>query len=209
MVQAFPYLREGKIYQIVEPHPVTLYFNGAQFFLKHIQEWKEKLFLEIGKPLNEINLSKELDAVYTFFSNFSMFTTFLYNSLETFANYAIPAAYVVKKITQRNTLIWDKSQIQRDYPTDRKLWEVLPDALNKAFDKQREKSLKAVVAQLKVCRDDIAHTKHGGSGRDNAYKTMFINALEFDCETAIEAAAEIINFYEPNLIEECGCGSTH
>jgi hypothetical protein len=34
-------------------------------------------------------------------------------------------------------------------------------------------------------------------------------ALEFDYNVAISTVAEIINFYEPNLIEECGCGVDH
>jgi hypothetical protein len=86
LIQTFPFTKDGNTYHIIEPHPITLYFNGAQFFLKHLDERKELLLLEIEKPIMGLDVRKQLDATYTFFSNFSMFTTFLYNSLEAFVN---------------------------------------------------------------------------------------------------------------------------
>ena len=209
LIQTFPFIKDGVVYQVVEPHPVTLYFNGAQFFIKHVSERRALLLLEIEKPIYGLDVRKQLDALYTFFSNFAMFTTFLYNSLETFVNYVIPDDYRFEVVGKRNTEIYNKSQIQRNLPTDRKLWEVLPDVFGKKFDNEREKYLKNTVLKLKECRDEITHTKYGGDSYPNGYKKLFTRALEFDCEGTLNAIAEVINFYEPNLIEECGCGVDH
>lgn len=208
-IQTFPFIKNGTTYHIIEPHPVTLYFNGAQFFLKHINERKALLLLEVEKPVLGLDVRKQLDATYTFFSNFAMFTTFLYNSLEAFVNYIIPENFEFKIEGRRNTEIWNKDQIQRHFPTERKLWEVLPAVFNKSFEKSKETSFRNIILMLKNCRDEITHTKHGGDSYPNAYKKIFIMALEFDYDVAINTVAEIINFYEPNLIEECGCGVSH
>ncbi len=208
-IQTFPFTKDGVVYHIIEPHPITLYFNGAQFFLKHINERKALLLLEIEKPILGLDVRKQLDATYTFFSNFTMFVTLLYNSLEAFVNYIIPEDYEFKVEGKRNTEIWNKDQIQRHFSTEKKLWEVLPVVFGKSFDKSKEGAFRKIVLKLKDCRDEITHTKHGGDSYPNAYKKIFIMALEFDYNAAIYTVAEIINFYEPSLIEECGCGVDH
>jgi hypothetical protein len=208
-IQTFPFTRNGNTYHIVEPHPVTLYFNGAQFFLKHLNERKTLLLMEIEKPIMGLDVRKQLDATYTFFSNFSMFATFLYNSLEAFVNYIIPEKFEFKVEGKRNTEIWNKDQIQRHFSTEKKLWEVLPIVFDRHIEEVKEKDFRKTILKLKDCRDEITHTKYGGDSHPNGYKKLFVMALEFDYNAALSAVAEIINFYEPNLIEECGCGVDH
>ncbi|MGZ5245371.1 MAG: hypothetical protein ACXWD4_15725 [Bacteroidia bacterium] len=53
------------------------------------------------------------------------------------------------------------------------------------------------------------HTKAIGANGSNFYKTLFTMSLDFKYNKALQAVREFINFYEPNLIEDCDCKNSH
>ena len=204
LIQAFPYKSSKATVFIPEPHPVVLYFNGAQNFAKHIKTSKESFFA----ALDNTDVQKDLDALYTFFSNITIGTTFLYNALEAFMNLKVPNDYQYTKEKAEFTQTFDKSQIQRHLMFQEKIKQVIPDITGKYFHREHG-HLYDTLERLKKCRDEIIHTKNYSAGHPTPYKQLFTIALDFDYEDALAATAFYINFYELGLIEECGCGKDH
>ncbi|MGI4740268.1 MAG: hypothetical protein ACRYG7_34280 [Janthinobacterium lividum] len=208
LIQAFPYKSSKATCFIPEPHPVVLYFNGAQNFAKHIKVSKESFFA----ALDNTDVQKDLDALYTFFSNITIGTTFLYNALEAFMNLKVPNDYQYTKKKSDCTQTFDKNQIQWHLTFQEKLKQVIPDITGKYFHREYGHlydRLDDRLEHLKECRDEIIHTKNYFAGHPTPYKRLFTIALDFDYEAALIATASYINFYEPELIEECGCGKDH
>lgn len=205
LIQCFTYQGEKAGYAIPEPHPVVLYFNAAQTYMKHVQESREKLFSELNTPTLA---SKQLDAFYTYFSLITLYTTFLYNALEAFMNSAIPDEYEHRRDNNRQTELLNKEQIQRFSNFDEKIKIIIPKATGKKFLADYPSQYDTLL-KLKICRDEIIHTKMYASPSQNPYKKLFTIALDFDYESAIFAVRNYINYYEPNLIEDCNCGREH
>ena len=50
------------------------------------------------------------------------------------------------------------------------------------------------------------HVKMNPGIKFGSYRTFIETAFKFDFERALRNTQELINFYEPGLIEECNCG---
>lgn len=62
-----------------------------------------------------------------------------------------------------------------------------------------------MIWSLKAFRDSIIHTKQNPD-QSSYFKLMKI-ALDFKYDTALESVAKFMNFYKPDYIVECDCGS--
>jgi hypothetical protein len=205
-IQAFPYSGHGFSGFIPEPHPVVIYFNGAQNYYKHLADSKQRLFDELTSPIP--NLNGQLNSYYSYFSHVTLYTSFLYNALEAFINHIIPANYEYKKDGIKSTESFNQEQIQRHVQLKEKVKIVIPLITGKSFPVTHGHQYDLLL-KLKTCRDEIVHTKKFSSSRPTPYKQLFTLALDFDYEGTIHAVKDYINFYEPNLIEICGCGKDH
>lgn len=206
LIQMFSYQGKDAGYFIPEPHPVVLYFHGAQNYLSHVKEGREKLFAQLNAT--PATPQKILDAFYAHFGHITLYTTFLYNALEAFINFSIPEGYEHRRVRTDKTELLSKEQIQRHSTFQEKIKEVIPGATGKKFHQDYASKYETLL-KLKECRDEIIHTKTYGNIQSNPYKKLFVMALDFDYLAAIWAVRDYINYYEPNLIEDCNCGKEH
>ena len=202
LIQGFMYNDKSSNIFIPAAHPIVIYFNAAQNYLAKVYEYKEKLLIILNDQLSIAE--NQRDAVYTYFSLATLFTTSLYNSLEAFMNYIIPEKY---EYYIKNKKI-NKQYIQRHSIFKDKIEFIVPLATNKDFVKIFGDKY-VVIKGLKEYRDEVMHTKAYSDIHSNPYRKLFVMALDFDYEAAIWAVRDYINFYEVNLIEDCNCGKDH
>lgn len=181
---------------IPEPHPVVLYFNAAQSFYQRVEESRRHLFehLESSQP----NVNSQLNALYVFFSYMTAYTTFLYNTIESFMNISIPIDYKYKRIKNTQTEILDQKQIQRFAKFEEKIKSIIPEIKGKIFHIEMPQEYNYIL-KLKECRDEIIHTKN--SPDPAPYGHLFNLALDFNYKDSISSVMTYINYYEPDLIE--------
>lgn len=206
IIQTFKYVNNEKVFFIQEPNPIVIYFDTARHFHKTIYKDKSELFKNLtilGNNVNAVNGN-----FYLYFSNICSYTIFLFLSIEAFINKTIPNDYEYKKkIQNKKTELYDNYQIQRGIDFLEKIKIVLPDAVGKNFV-QKFSHKYDLIKNLKDFRDEIVHTKSfEGKESPNFYKDLFVKSLDFEHDKTMLAVRDFINFYEPNLIEECQCGS--
>ena len=116
-------------------------------------------------------------------------------TLESFANRIIPENYQYLNKTGNNVI-----------PTiTYKLNNVLPKIKNIDFQVRKNRKYNICIDTLIKLRNDIIHLKPTGK-TNTGYKGVYRDLLNFDFEKTILSVRTFINFYEPNLIEECECG---
>ena len=86
-----------------------------------------------------------------------------------------------------------------------KVETILPKVTGKDFIKSFPDEW-AIINELKIFRDMIVHLKNDHLYGPNIFKPVFQKALSIDFNSTIWKVKDFINFYEPNLIEECNCG---
>lgn len=97
-------------------------------------------------------------------------------------------------------------QIQRTLSIQEKIEKVIPLFTKKSFHIEQSEIYKQL-EKFKLFRDEIVHTKSMENMEgSNFYRSLFRNALDFDYHLTLYSVRDFINFYEPNLIEECDCG---
>lgn len=204
VIQGFFYEHNKKTYCIPEPNPITIYFDIAQANLKHIHQARATLLVELSK--SNANASAILNYSHTYYSVTSVYIIFLFTALEAFINYHIPDDYSYNKEDNRGVkLTYDKEAIQRNLSFDEKLKDVIPAITGKYFHKEAAHKYDHIYKLLKL-RDNIMHTKVEITSSPNIYKGLFCSLLDFPYEKVILSARDFINYYSPNLIEECQCG---
>lgn len=208
IIQTFKYINKEKVYIIPEPDPIIIYFDTARHFHKSIEKHKSDLFIKLSSP--GYNVYAVNGDFYSYFSNVSSYVTFLFLAIEAFINKTIPNYYEYRKqISNKKTEVYDNYQIQRGIEFLDKIKIVLPDALGKNFVQEFSHKYD-LIKKLKEFRDEVVHTKsYQGKGSPNFYKDLFVTSLDFEHDNTLLAVRDFINFYEPNLIEECECGSDH
>jgi len=206
LVQAFHYRSNNVNYFIPEPNPIVIYFETGRHYYKYTQPTREALFKELDKE--DWNVYQVQTRIYNFYANGSSCVTFLFTALEAFINKLIPHDYTYSKVNNGETEIYDQVKIQRYLSFYEKVKLVLPDITNKAFHIQHGHKFESI-KKLKYFRDEIMHTKLINKTTFLFYRDLFTTALDFNYETAIYAARDFINYYEPNLIEECECGKDY
>jgi hypothetical protein len=153
---------------------------------------------------NDKLTENSLKFFYDFFGISSSFVVLLMTALEAFVNQKIPADYKYQKIeANKFTKVYDNEQIQRWISLDEKIQEILNKITNQSFTKHFPNK-QIFIDNLKDLRDSIIHTKSGLAFEN--YTELFKKTLNFKYNDAIEAVRDFINYYEPNLIEQCSCG---
>lgn len=205
LVQTFKYVNDGNVFLIPEPDPIIIYFDTARHFHKTIDQRKSDLFSKLSSQ--GFNFNAVHGDFYWYFSTACNYAIFLFLSIEAFVNKTIPNDFEYRKqIQNRKTELYDKNQIQRSIEFLEKIKSVLPTATNKNFVQEFAHKYE-LIKKLKEFRDEIVHTKSfEGKSSPNFYEKLFVTSLDFEFEETLFAARDFINYYQPDLIEECKCG---
>jgi len=195
---SFQYKNQTKI--IPEPDPILVYFHAAYLNYIQIEEKKQ----EILDKLSEHKLSEVMiNELYGFFSVTSSFVILLFTAIEALTNRCIKKDFIYKKINNRRTELYTKTQIEKYFPFDEKIDEVLPDATGKNFKKHFPMKY-SHINNLKDFRDMIAHTKEADD--DSTYDYLYKKALTFLYTDTLDAAKDFCNYYvADDFIVECPC----
>ena len=203
MIQTFKYQRNKKVFFIPEPNPIVIYFSIAQQYIKHLTNAKADLLLSVDTKSQDVGHS--INKVYHFVATTSICATFLFNAIEAFINLLIPEDYIYVRQGPKSTEHFTKEQIQRNLSFEEKVKQVIPSVTDKSFVAQYGHIYERV-NKLKLLRDEITHTKTDVASKPNWYEKLYTELLNFDFEKALHASRDYINFYQPDLIEECRCG---
>lgn len=190
VIFGFDFLHNGQKLLLPEINPVTIYFSNAVMSSIKITKYKKIL-------LSNIKIGNiQTHAFGDFFQLAFNCIINLQSSIETFANLII----------QKNEYtFYDKKQKPRKANIHDKLDIALPIIFAKNFEldfKEEYTSIKSLI----LLRNDLIHLKPYTESTNTKYKIPYREVIEFNFDKAIEATQEFINYYQPNLIEECNCG---
>lgn len=202
IIYGFKYNSINSTYFIPEPNPIVIYFETARFNYRQISNLKDKLFEELN--LLKPNAYKTLDNFHVFFIHASISATFMFNAIEAFINGLIPKDYKYSKVLERKTEVYDVFQIQKYLQFEEKIKNVVPEIKNNSFHVQHSHKYDKII-KLKDFRDEIVHTKSYSDPKSNYYQKLYSTSLDFDYKNTLLAVRDFINYYEPNLIQECKC----
>jgi hypothetical protein len=200
IIQAFRFSDGKNNIVIPEPNPIVMYFELARFNYKHISTTKTKLYANLGNPTQTLN------HFFHFFQISSIVSTFLFMSIEAFINSKLPLDIVYSRQNHRNTTSFNRSQIQTEISFEEKIKQVLPEFTGKSFASEYGHKYETI-SRLKKLRDEITHTKGQIGGVPINYQDLYTMALNFNYTNALLHTKDFLNFYEPNLIEECSCSN--
>lgn len=205
LIQTFKYVKDNKTFLIPEPDPIVIYFDTARLYHKTINERKTNLFKQLQVINNIVAVNGDF---YWYYSTVCNYVIFLFLAIEALINKIIPMDYEYKKPVQdKKVELYNKFQIQRHIEFIEKIKNVLPDALGKSFVVEQTHKFEDI-KKLKLFRDEIVHTKsHEAEMVQNYYEDLYTLSLDFDFDKTLKSAQDFINFYQPNLIEECSCGN--
>mgnify|MGYP003402744153 FL=1 len=205
ILQTFKYVQNNKIFLIPEPDPIIIYFDTARSFHKTINKKKTDLFSKLSN--HDKNFVSVNGNFYWYFSTVCNYIIFQFLSIEAFINKSIPKDFVYNKsIQNKRTEVYDSYQIQRNIEFLEKIKIVLPQVTGKNFVKEFSHKYE-LIKKLKEFRDEIIHTKSfNGKSSPNFYEDLYVTSLDFEFDKTLLAAKDFINYYQPNLIEECNCG---
>lgn len=194
VVYGFDYLHNGKKRMLVEINPVTIFFANSVMSYGMLGSYKEILLSqspEIGKKGEPINLSHS----GMFFQLAINCIINIQATLESLANRIIPENYHYL----------DKTGNPVNRTVTYKLNNVVPQIKQINFQKKKHRKHNIAIDKLIKLRNDIIHLKPIGE-TNTGYKGVYRDLLDFDYSKTIIAVKTFVNFYEPNLIEECPCG---
>lgn len=203
IIKCFKYDSKKGPLLIPEPDPVLVYFNTAQINYRVIETMGVRrdliALLERFKDMTPI-----MHNLYDFHSHSSSFAVFCFMAMESFVNKMIPDGHSIRVPGKLRTEEYDVQQIQQ-MELMKKIREVLPSVTSKNFlidhgDKYQ------ILNQLKTFRDEVVHTKKQVND-STYYQKLFVTALNFDYSTTLYTVRDFINYYKPDLIEECNCGA--
>ena len=196
LIYGFDYrYKQDKIF-IPELNPITVFFSNASMSLKKLNEFRDKLF---NDSLSMKDFHKDVD-LKLFGSFFQLSSNCLFNlqaSLESFANWIIPDGY---KIIDKNSEEIFKPSLTH------KLFTTLPELKEKKFKKHNRRG-NFVLVKIIELRNDIVHLKPIKDKTNTKYKKIYRKLLRFNFADGIDVVRDYINFFEPNLIEDCVCGN--
>ena len=199
---AFIYNRNGKHIPVPLPDFTLVYYD----FAYRLNVWRKDYEKEMFKKLSDITLFSELSSqdVYYFYGYSTSCIINLFTSIECFINYLIPENGEFKEVKNNRTEIYNKTQIQDCIPFMDKLKKVLPQFHdNKNFFLHSTPTNNHII-KLKELRDSIIHTKSDKTGEIAI--ELFKKIIKFEYDQTLLSVAKLMNFYEPNYIEDCPCG---
>jgi len=200
-IRAFHINIGGVNYYIPEPDPILLYFHNAYINFIRIKESKKKVLA----VLNQTKLDEDISIVlYDYFGYTNGYVIFLFTAIEAFINRFIPENFSYQIVQRNRTELYDRDQIQRYLSFDDKLNKVIVDISKKNFAKTCPLKYKHI-DNLKEFRNIIVHTKADPNGA-TPFEYVYKKSLNFSYEDTLLAVRDLLNFYQPNCVEDCPCG---
>lgn len=194
VIFGYDYLYQDKKLILPEVNPVTVFYSNAVMSYGMLENYKEILLTEsseAGKVGKVVNLNHS----GTFFQLAVNCIINLQAALESFANRTIPENY----------LFLDKTGNTIQPTVSHKLYNTIPKIKNIDFRQGKFKKYNKCIDCLIQLRNDIIHLKPAKQ-TNTGYKGIYRNLLDFEFQKTITSVKMFINFYEPDLIEECLCG---
>lgn len=200
VIYGFDYIHNETKKLVVELNPVTVFYSNSVMSFGALNHYKNVLLAnstnvaDINKPGENINFTHS--AMY-----FQLAINCIINlqaTLESFANRIIPENY--------SYLNKFGNPVQRTVTY--KLNTVVPTIKKIDFQQRKHRKYNISIDKLIQLRNDIIHLKPTQQ-TNTAYKRVYRDLLNFDFPKAILSVKTFINFYEPNLIEECTCGNDY
>lgn len=118
----------------------------------------------------------------------------------------IPKDYEYRRrILDKKTELLDKFQVQRSIEFPEMLKNIIPAITGKNFAQEFTHKYEQI-KELKIFRDEVVHTKSFEADKaPNFYEQLYVMSLGFDFEKTLNFVRDYINYYQPDLIEECNC----
>lgn len=193
VIFGYDYLHNNKKLILPEINPVTIFYSNARMSYGMLNHYKEILLTEsseagkIGKVIN-------LNHFGTFFQLAVNCIINLQATIESFVNLKVLGNFnfLDKNGKPKNPNIHDKIDI------------AMPIVMKMEFNDEKNYTL---IKELIKLRNDIIHLKPDQNLTNTKYKIPFRNIIDFNYQETIMAVKNYINFYEPNLLEECACGN--
>ncbi|AVR46042.1 hypothetical protein C7S20_12690 [Christiangramia fulva] len=197
VVFGFDFLHKGKKLIQLELNPTSIFYSNAVMFHRNLIFKRENLF---KKSPTFRNLRKEIDEKdFAFFFQFAANCIInLQSAIESFANRQIPEDHP----------FLDKNGDKFEPSVFHKIDKALPEIKGKKF-KSKFKRDNLIIRLLIELRNEIIHLKPIEENTNTQYKSTYRKLIKFDYTRAILAVKKMINFYEPELIEECPCGKEY
>lgn len=194
VIFGYDYVYQNKKLILPEVNPITVFYSNAVMSYGMIEEYK-KILLSESSEAGKVGRIVNLNHSGSFFHLAINCIINLQASLESFANRIIPDNYLFIDKTG-NTI----------YPTvSYKLYNTIPKIKSIDFRLGKHKKYNKCIDSLIKLRNDIVHLKPVEE-TNTAYKEVYRDLLNFEFKKTILSVKMFINFYEPNLIEECACG---
>ncbi len=198
---AFIYNHNGKHIPMPLPDFTLVYFDFAHTLNNGRKIYQKQMFDRLTDITNFTEVSSR--EVYNYYGYSTSCIINLFTSIECFINHLIPdSAIYIEKRTNK-TEIYDKKQIQVGIPFMDKLKKVLPQLKGNKNFFQHPTPTNAHIIKLKELRDEIIHTKSDNNG--NIASELFKKIIKFDYDQTFDAVSKLMNFYEPDYVEECPC----
>jgi len=193
LIFAFDFIKGNEKYLIPEINPTTIFYSNAVMSHRKVTFFREELF-EKSPTMKNYRKSVNPNLFGNFFQLASNCIINLQSALESFANRQIPED---KEFIDKNGDNFEPSVFH-------KLDKVLPEIHNKRF-KSKYKRDNLIIRITIELRNDIIHLKPVNENTNTKYKEVYRKLIKFDYTKAIIAVRKFINFYEPDLIEDCEC----
>lgn len=194
VIYGFDYLFNGQKVLIPEINPALIFYSNALMSHKNLDQFRITL-LENSPTVH--NFQTALDSKL-FGKYFQLAVNCIINSqaaLESFINNTIPNNF---KILSDNSRVIKKPNIHD------KIDYGMVKLYGKSFQDNFEKEYELIKGLIEI-RNDIIHLKPGKEITNTKYKNLFRRVIDFNFEGGILAVKSFVNFYSPNLIEECPC----
>jgi hypothetical protein len=187
---------------IQEINPSLIFYSNAQMFLKLIYPLKREL-LDNTPYITKLGEIKNQEYNITHFSRFFQYcSSYIINlqaTVESFMNSLIPDDYVhyslKKKVVKFHNINFET-----------KLEKIIPELTGKNFMLEFEKK-HLLILKIKNLRNSLIHLKPNYEDESAIkYKDLYREIIDFEYSEVIYSVRDYLNYYKPNLVEECPCG---
>ena len=196
VIYAFDYLNKKNKIIIPELNPTTIFYSNAVMFHRNLITSKD-ILLKKSPNIKQLNNPIDPKIFGTFFQFAVNCLINLQSTIESFANRQIPENYFIN----------EKGE-EYEVSIFHKIDTVLPELTKKKFKREFKRDNFRVRKVIEL-RNEIIHLKPIRETTNTQYKDTYRKMIKFDFPRAILAVKNFVNFYEPELIEECICGKEY
>lgn len=191
LIFGFEFINDGEKLMIPEINPVTIYFSNAVMSNNKIHYYKKILIDKAQKGIIQ---------PHSFGNYFQL-------SFNCIINLQSAIETLVNKLIQENEYyFYDSNRRARNGNIHDKIDIALPEISHKNFENDFEDEYLDIKNLIRI-RNQMIHLKPDVENTNTKYKIPYRKIIEFNFGKTIESAKKFINYYQPNLIEECDCGS--